>query len=83
MTKKIQFEKNIELSDKLATYLVSKKPFKNKKHKYTFVAFSAKDEILNRKNEKLIIQLIKEGKKVVKALQTSSKNTPWKFVFVN
>ena len=82
MTKKIQFEKNIELSDKLATYLVSK-PFKNKKHKYTFVAFSAKDEILNRKNEKLIIQLIKEGKKVVKALQTSSKNTPWKFVFVN
>ena len=80
MSNKDQAIKNIDLSQELAAY-IAKNPKKAKKSpkSATYVAFSAQDEKLNEANEKLLESLIKEGRKVIKAVQTNDKFNPWKF----
>ena len=80
MSKKQQAMKNLDLSQKLAEYIANNpKAVKNVPKSSTFVAFSSSDNELNRKNEELIASLSEEGKKVVKAIQTTNKINPWKF----
>ncbi len=84
MSTKIQAEKNIKLSAKLADFLVSH-PDVSKKlpDNASFVTFSAKDKNLNDVNTELIQELLKEGKNVVKAQETSNDKQPWKFSSVS
>ncbi|HUD44206.1 MAG TPA: DUF5647 family protein [Patescibacteria group bacterium] len=80
MSNKDQAVKNMDLSQELAEF-IAKNPKAVKKipRSSTFVAFSSKDEQLNKANEKLIASLMQEGKKVIKAIQTNDKFNPWKF----
>lgn len=79
MSKK-QIQKNIQLSEKLANYLaknpeeVGKTPSDS-----SFVVFSIGDKNLNRLNGKLVKDLAKQGKSVIKAEETKSLKTPWVF----
>ena len=84
MTKQQQFIKNIDLSKKLAEYLASH-PMEADKlpDNASFVAFTEQDIELNTVNTKLIEGLLEEGKKVVKAIFTNDKTTPWKLTAVN
>lgn len=82
MTKKKQVEKNIKLSEELANYIVGKNVSLPKNQNYDFVAFSVTDQKLNKANEKLVKSLIAEGKKVVKAQQTTNKKNPWNFTIL-
>jgi len=84
MGKKQQAIKNIDLTSKLADYIAvhpeaSKKVFASGG---SVVPFSATDKELNKANEELVKDLLKEGKNVVKAEETKSKLEPWKFITV-
>jgi hypothetical protein len=73
-----QAEKNLILSEKLASYMVKNPDLLGKlPKKASYVVFSLTDKKLNRLNSKLIKGLLKEGKKVVKAEETIDKNQPW------
>jgi hypothetical protein len=80
MSTKTQAEKNLELSGKLADFLVSH-PEVSKKlpDDASFVTFSAIDKNLNEVNKKLIKELLEEGKQVVKAQETNNEKQPWEF----
>ena len=80
MSTKIQAEKNLKLSEKLADFLVSH-PEVSKKlpDDASFVTFSAGDKNLNEVNKKLIKELLEEGKRVVKAQETNNEKQPWEF----
>lgn len=80
MSKAKQLSKNIQLSGKLAEYIVSNpSATKNISAGASFVVFSSKDEELNKLNHKLVISLKSEGKRVVRAVQKESKKQPWTF----
>lgn len=80
MSKQTQMKKNIELSKKLMDFLVSHPDEREKlPNQVSFITYSEQDEYLNKENDKLIITLHKEGKKVVKAIQTNNPTSPWKF----
>lgn len=81
MSKKQQLDKNMKLTVKLADFIASH-PEVNKAipSGASIVPFSAKDNILNRMNKKLIPGLKEEGKTVVKAEETKNSKEPWKFV---
>ena len=81
MSKHKQIEKNLQLSEKLMNYLADH-PAESPTKKFgsvSFVILTKSDTELNRLNIQLIESLLSEGKKVVKALQTSDKNNPWTF----
>jgi hypothetical protein len=80
MSTKTQAEKNLKLSEKLADFLVSH-PEVSKKlpNDASFVTFSAEDKNLNEVNNKLIVELLEEGKHVVKAQETNNAKHPWEF----
>ena len=79
MSKK-QIEKNIQLSEKLANYLAKNpKEIRRTPSDSSFVVFSVGDKKLNRLNERLATNLVKQGKKVVKAKETKSSKVPWTF----
>lgn len=77
VTKMKQLDENMKLSVKLADFL-AKHP-KAVALGASVVPFSAYNQDLNRENEKLVESLKDEGKKVVKAEETKSDKTPWKF----
>ena len=80
MTKTKQYKKNIDLSGKLAEYIISHpKIVKDMPKDASFVVFASKDKELNKENQKLVLSLKSEGKKVVKAIQKQSKKDPWSF----
>ena len=80
MSTKDQAIKNLDLSKELAYYLTKNPAALGKSRKgFAFVAFSYTDEKLNEENEKLIPSLMKEGKRVIKAIQSNDKFNPWKF----
>ncbi len=80
MTKKMQAVKNLDLSQKLASYIAENpEAVKGLPTKASFVAFSSSDESLNMENQKLIKSVLAEGKRVIKAIQTNDKLNPWKF----
>ena len=83
MSKKDQFDKNLQLTGKLADY-VSSKPGLFKKHgDSAYVVFVEGDEELNKMNKNLLKQVKKEekDKKVIAATLTKDKTNPWKFEF--
>jgi hypothetical protein len=43
------------------------------------VTFSAEDKNLNEVNNKFIVELLEEGKHVVKAQETNNEKQPWEF----
>ena len=76
--------KNIQLSEKLANFIVSSK--QNVKKNATgdsYVVFSATDKTLNRMNKRLVDTLLKQGKKVIKAEETQDNKNPWKFTLAS
>jgi hypothetical protein len=80
MSTNTQTEKNIKLSHKLTTYLIKNPAISGKlPSNASFVLYTINDEELNKANEKLIQELIEEGKPVIKAKETNDKNNPWIF----
>lgn len=80
MSKYIQINKNLKLSEKLANYITKNNitfPYK----KTSLIVFSKKDEELNKLNTELVGSLLKEGRKVLKA-QEKNNNT-WEFTAIN
>ena len=77
MSKAQQVKLNIDLSDKLANYLMSKPDILKKYSGSSYVVFSVNNSALNKLNLNLIAELQKEGKTVVKAQQSSNLSTPW------
>lgn len=82
MSKNKQIEKNLKLSGELMDYLADNPSISDVKkwNKASFVVITQNDSELNRLNTKLINSLIEEGKKVIKAVQTSDKTNPWTFL---
>jgi hypothetical protein len=77
-TNKVQ--KYLALSEKLMQFLIQPPAVrKSLPDHVSFVAFSEHDTKLNEENLKLIDVLLAEGKHVVKAIETKSSTTPWKF----
>lgn len=84
MSKNKQISKNLDLSEKLAYYIAAHPTINAKFPKGSaYVAFSATDAKLNAANKKLVINLNKEGKKIVKAQETKNENKPWNFSFAS
>lgn len=80
MSKKKQVSKNLDLTEKLASFIVKHPDTDTKFSKGSvFVAFSATDKRLNKENLKLATNLNKDGKKVIKATETKNKTKPWNF----
>ncbi|GHO85243.1 DUF5647 family protein [Dictyobacter formicarum] len=79
MSKQQQVEKNLELAEKLADYIVAHpEATGNLPKNVSYVAFSATDTTINQENEKLIEGLKKEGKTVIKAQETKDAENPWR-----
>jgi len=81
MTKQYQAEKNIELSEELMNYLISKKI--KARPNYSYVIFVEGNDEFNTMNNKLVEGLIKEGRKVIKAEKTKNGRKRWIFTTVN
>lgn len=79
MSKAQQINLNMQLSEKLATFVIANPKILKKYSGCSYVVFSYKNKELNELNNELVIGLINEGKNVVKAIQTSDKILPWKF----
>ena len=79
MGKAQQIELNIELSDKLANFLVTKPDMLKRYAGYSYVVFSSTNFGLNKLNEHLIEELLLEGNGVIKATETGNLSKPWEF----
>lgn len=79
MTKKIQLQKNLMLSEKLAAYILDNPSVtKGIPSNASYVFYIAKDKKLNQANEAIIKSLLNQGTAVVKAQETQNTKTPWK-----
>lgn len=78
MPTKLQIKNNLKLSEKLLDYL-SKYPRNNKQKNISYIIITKGDNELNKENLVMAKSLLKEGKNVVKAIETDNKSTPWKF----
>ena len=80
MSKKQQTQKNLELSVSLADF-IAKHPNLSKTviSGASVVPFSMSDKKLNKENDKLVEELLEEGKKVVKAQEPKNHRNPWQF----
>lgn len=78
MPTKLQIENNLKLSEKLLDYL-SKYPRDNEQGNISYIIFTKGDSQLNKENLVMARSLVKEGKNVVKAIETSDRSTPWRF----
>lgn len=84
MSKKTQLNKNIDLSTKLADFIVKHpEKVKNIPSGSTYVVISAKDSALNNMNNELIKKMISKGKKVVKATEKKVDRNNWEFQFIS
>lgn len=71
MTKKIQADKNIDLTFKFMNYFTHGKNIPETPDNVSFVPFSKNDKELNIANEELLSLLLKESKPVAKAQEVS------------
>lgn len=80
MTKQQQTTANMKLLEKLTNYL-AENPQKDihDERESSYVLFSSDNDELNVLNQKLLKTLINEGEVVIKAEETNSKVSPWKF----
>lgn len=83
MSKKAQTSKNIDLTQKLISYLVSGKNVPNLPQDVSFVPFSSTDKKLNKANEELLESLSKEEKPVAIAKEPKTNNGNWNITPVN
>ena len=83
MSKKIQTSKNIDLTQKLISYLVGGKNVPNLPQDVSFVPFSKSDKKLNQANEELLESLSKEEKPVVIAEEPKANKGSWNIIPVN
>jgi len=84
MSYKAIVTKNSVLTLKLLEYLASHPDVKRDLPSgISYVVFSASDKELNEYNEKLVEQLKKDGKKVVKAIETKNTKNPWELNFLS
>lgn len=84
MSNKNYTDKYLKLLEKLTSFLVSngdevKKLPKNA----SYVAFSAKDEDINKINIKILNHLKKENKPIVKAEEPTTQKGLWKFTVLS
>lgn len=79
MTKTKQIQKNLNLSQKLASYILSN-PMATKglPSNASYVFFSPTDKKLNEANNEITKSLLIQGTAVIKAEETSSQKNPWK-----
>lgn len=82
MSQAQQTHLNIQLSEKLATYIVANPVVLKKYSGYSYVVFSKQNDQLNSLNRKLIKELLAEGKKVVTAQETKDTKSPWIFTSI-
>jgi len=82
MSKAQQTKLNIDLSDKLANFLITQPRVLKKYASCSYVVFSSKNFELNKLNHHLIDELLLEGKGVVKAEETDNFTKPWIFTAV-
>ena len=79
MTKKKLIQKNIELSEKLASYILDNPSvIKGLPSNASYVFFSGSDKKLNAANSDIIKSLLSQGTAVIKAEETHNTITPWK-----
>jgi hypothetical protein len=81
MSKKVQFETNLKLSDKLTAYISSHPSLLKKHGESSYVLFVEGNEELNEMNTKLLENIKSSEKSVIKATHTTNKKNPWKFEF--
>ena len=77
MSKAQQFKLNVNLSDRLANYLITQPDILKKYSGCSYIVFSYKNEELNKLNNQLIPGLKLEGKPIVKAQETNNLDNPW------
>lgn len=83
MSNKTQSKKNLELFNKLASFIAENPQAEEGiPSGASYVFFSATDKKLNAANLKLAKSLVGQGKVVVKAQELNSKEDPWKFVLL-
>lgn len=83
MTKKIQLQENLKLSEKLAAYIVDNPSVtKGIPSNASYVFYSATDKALNRANDAIIKSLLNQGTAVVKAQENQNTKTHWKLTSV-
>lgn len=80
MPTKLQIDKNLKLSEKLLDYLTDN-PQEHEKN-VSYIVITKEDNDLNNENLSMAKNLIKSGRKVIKAIETNSKSTPWKFASI-
>ncbi len=83
MSNKAQTSKNIELTHKFISYLLTAKSIPNLPEDISFVPFSKIDSKLNSANEKLLESLTKEESPVARVEESKVNNGSWKIIPVN
>lgn len=83
MSKKMQTTKNIELTQKLISYLVKGKNVPDLPKDVSLVPFSKTDKKLNRANQELLEKIPKEDKPVVIATEPETIKGSWIITPVN
>lgn len=83
MSTKTQTTKNIDLTEKLITYIMKGKNLPSLPKDVSFVPFSKSDKKLNQANEELLESLSKEEKPVVIAEESKTNKGSWNITPVN
>jgi len=79
MTKTKQLQKNLKLSQKLASYILSNPVVtKGLPGNASYVFFSSTDKKLNSANNEITKSLLIQGTAVIRAEETSNQKNPWK-----
>ena len=82
MSNKAQTSKNIELTHKFISYLLTAKSVPNLPQDISFVPFSKRDSKLNSANEKLLKSLIEESP-VARVEEPQADSSNWRIIPVN
>ncbi|OGE19743.1 hypothetical protein A3J21_01110 [Candidatus Daviesbacteria bacterium RIFCSPLOWO2_02_FULL_43_11] len=83
MSKKIQTEKNIDLTHKLIEYLVKGKNVPSLPRDVSFVPFSNTDKKLNQANGELLKKISSDEKPVAIAEEPKNEKDSWVITPVN
>lgn len=83
MSKKIQTEKNIELTHKLIEYLIKGENVPKLPDDVSFVPFSNTDKKLNQANGELLEKISSDEKPVAIAKEPKNKKDSWIITPVN
>lgn len=82
MSKKVQIQKNLQLSSKVAQYILDHPEVLNNIPEYSSYVVFSNDIPLNKANDKLVKSLQNEGKSVIKVVMTDNSKSPWQFILL-